>query len=200
MIQTYQHGDINIKYQVHRKRIKHIYFRYIDDVLHISIHPKYSEQNLKDAIERNMDKISRLIVKKDKKIVMHQTLWGNKLLEPLLNLNQYHDLLTDEIILKINELNHEIKPLIKAFGLDFVPIKIKQLKSKFGSCHTLQKYITINLFLAKLDPIYLKYVLLHEYAHFIVPNHSKKFYNVLDHMMGNHRAVQKNLRKHVISF
>lgn len=200
MIKIYQDEDIKLNYEIHHKKIKHIYFRYINDVLHISIHPRYTHQDIVDAIQRNMDKIYKLMKKSDKKQIMNQTLWGNTLLEPMLSLDQYHALLIDEVILKINELNHEIKPLIEAFGLDFVPIKIKPLKSKFGSCHTHQKYITINSFLAKLDPIYLKYVLLHEYAHFIVPNHSKRFYSVLDLMMINHRIVQKNLRKHVISF
>jgi predicted metal-dependent hydrolase len=87
---------------------------------------------------------------------------------------------------------------LKPFHLHPLPTKIKYLKSKFGSCHTRKKEITMNAYLAKLDLIYTKYVLLHEYAHLLVPNHQKPFYDVLDLMMPGHRSIQKALRKHHI--
>jgi predicted metal-dependent hydrolase len=87
---------------------------------------------------------------------------------------------------------------LKPFRLSPLPTKIKYLKSKFGSCHTRKKEITMNAYLAKIDVIFTKYVLLHEYAHLLVPNHQKPFYDVLDLMMPGHLAIQKALRKHHI--
>jgi len=87
---------------------------------------------------------------------------------------------------------------LKPFHLSPLPTKIKYLRSKFGSCHTRKKEITMNAYLAKIDVIFTKYVLLHEYAHLLVPNHQKPFYDVLDLMMPGHRAIQKALRKHHI--
>ena len=55
-------------------------------------------------------------------------------------------------------------------------------------------------FLAKVDPIYLYYVLLHEYCHLIEANHSSAFYKLLDVLMENHKVIQKDLRKYVITF
>ncbi|MCU0105385.1 M48 family metallopeptidase [Acholeplasma vituli] len=98
----------------------------------------------------------------------------------------------------LDSLDSWLVEALKPFNLSPLPTKIKYLKSKFGSCHTRKKEITMNAYLAKLEPIYTKYVLLHEYAHLIVPNHQKPFYDVLDLMMPGHKTIQKALRKHHI--
>ena len=55
----------------------------------------------------------------------------------------------------------------------------KKLKSKWGSCDTAKKHIVLNLELIKY-PIYaIEYIILHEMAHLIYPNHSKNFYNMV---------------------
>ena len=46
--------------------------------------------------------------------------------------------------------------------------------------------------------IYLEYVLYHEYAHKIVFNHSKDFYDILDSWMTGHKNIQKALKKMAI--
>ena len=73
---------------------------------------------------------------------------------------------------------------IAKLNLTLKPTKVKVLKSKFGSCQIIKKEITINAF---LDPMYLYYVLLHEYCHLIQANHSKAFYNLLDQVMPMHK-------------
>ncbi|NLB85347.1 MAG: M48 family metallopeptidase, partial [Acholeplasmataceae bacterium] len=53
---------------------------------------------------------------------------------------------------------------------------------------------TINLFLAKIDPSYLLYVLYHEYSHLRVPNHSKEFYLLLSKLFPNYLIIRKELK------
>ncbi|HOI84814.1 MAG TPA: DUF45 domain-containing protein [Acholeplasmataceae bacterium] len=92
-------------------------------------------------------------------------------------------------------LHQKIDPKLMHLGLSPLPIKLKNLKSKFGSYHIRKREITLNIFLSTLDPIYLEYVLYHEYAHVIEFNHSKAFYHVLDQLMPNHHVYQKDLKK-----
>jgi predicted metal-dependent hydrolase len=101
----------------------------------------------------------------------------------------------NEIEKSLKTLNDEINQTILKKGIKPLPFKFKYLKSKFGSYHRKNKEITLNTFLARLDPVYLKYVIYHEYAHAIVFNHSKDFYNLLGEFMPNHRLYQKDLKR-----
>ena len=103
-----------------------------------------------------------------------------------------------ELMRKVDSLKGWLTESLKPVGLSPLPTKVKWLKSKYGSCHIRKHEITLNAFLAKLDVVYLKYVLLHEYAHIIVPNHQKPFYEVLDKLMPEHKSIQKALKKHHI--
>ena len=99
---------------------------------------------------------------------------------------------------KLLNIQDKINQKISTKGLKPCPFKLKYLKSKFGSYHRKNKEITLNTFLARLNPIYLEYVIYHEYAHAIVFNHSKDFYNLLSEFMPNHRVYQKDLKRMAI--
>lgn len=99
---------------------------------------------------------------------------------------------------KIKELEQKIKPKLDSLGIRTRPYVIKVLKSKYGSYHRIKDEITINLCMIEFSEIYLEYVLFHEYAHTLVFNHQKAFYDVLDKMMPGHKEIQKSLRKHHI--
>ena len=45
------------------------------------------------------------------------------------------------------------------------------------------------------DDYRLDYVLLHEYVHLIVPNHSERFYRIIEMRMPKYREIQKILRE-----
>lgn len=93
----------------------------------------------------------------------------------------------------------EVEAKVSSYGITRRPIKLKYLKSKYGSYHRKHMEITLNTFLARLDPIYVTYVLYHEYAHAKVFDHSQSFYALLSEFMPNHREYQKALKTYVIS-
>ena len=49
--------------------------------------------------------------------------------------------------------------------------RVKNMKTRWGTCNTREKRIWINLQLAKKSPQCLDYVMIHELTHLIVPNH-----------------------------
>lgn len=51
-----------------------------------------------------------------------------------------------------------------------------------------------------MDGIYIKHVLYHEYAHCLVFNHSKEFYNVLSKYDVNHRTNKKYIEQNLYKF
>jgi len=58
-------------------------------------------------------------------------------------------------------------------------ITIRKMKTRWGSCNFNTSYITLNLELIKKQKECIEYVIFHELAHLIYPNHSKRFYNYL---------------------
>lgn len=69
----------------------------------------------------------------------------------------------------------------------------KNMKSRWGTCNTTSNKIWLNVQLAKRPKICLEYVILHELAHTVVPNHSKEFKAILDLYMPDWKMVQKEL-------
>lgn len=70
---------------------------------------------------------------------------------------------------------------------------IQRMKTKWGGSSPERGTIRLNLELVKKDAECLDYVVLHEMAHFIVPNHSEGFVALLDRHMPNWRTVRKHL-------
>ena len=52
--------------------------------------------------------------------------------------------------------------------------------------------ITLNLQLIHYDEKFIEYVVLHEYAHLIQPNHSKAFYHVIEKYMPDYKKISNN--------
>ena len=190
--------------QITYKKIKHMYLRFKNNAFLISANKNHQKNDIENFILKNIDKF---LNKERKRTYLNKySLWGKELtkneffcnMEPIEK--NYLEILKRETIEKTGEILLKIAPSLKALKIELVPIKFKKLLSRYGSCHTLKKEITINIFLAKVDPLYLEYVLFHEFAHLKQANHSKKFYMVLDVLLHDHKKIQKDLRKIPIFF
>jgi hypothetical protein len=81
----------------------------------------------------------------------------------------------------------------KRLGVDVDKFFIQRMRTKWGGSSPQRRTIRLNLELAKKDIECLDYVILHELAHFLVPNHSEAFISLLDRHMPNWRHVRKHL-------
>ncbi|MBQ2654400.1 MAG: M48 family metallopeptidase [Methanobrevibacter sp.] len=73
-------------------------------------------------------------------------------------------------------------------------VKVRKMKN-WGNCRYQDKRITLNLNLAKKDPICLEYVMIHELCHLIEFNHSKKFKILMDKYCPNWKEIKKRLNE-----
>lgn len=71
--------------------------------------------------------------------------------------------------------------------------RIKDMKTKWGTCNYVDRRIWISLQIARKSEICLKYVMLHELTHLYVPNHGPEFKAYLDDFMPDWRKVKKLL-------
>lgn len=87
----------------------------------------------------------------------------------------------------------EAYPPFAAKGIARPSLKIRDMKTRWGTCHTQKKVITLNrrLLAAPLPCIW--YVLQHEYCHLIQPDHSKRFYVILEQLLPNWKQLRKTL-------
>ncbi|WP_028330217.1 M48 family metallopeptidase [Brachyspira alvinipulli] len=86
-----------------------------------------------------------------------------------------------------------IKKYSSIMGLEIDTFSVKKLKSKWGSCDVKKKHITLNLELMKYPIQSIEYIVIHELAHLIEANHSKKFYNVVSIYMPEWKKHKKIL-------
>lgn len=107
-------------------------------------------------------------------------------------------ILKHELQRKLDRVKEDIHQTIKTHGYHEVPMKLKKLKSKFGSYHLLKHEITLNTKLAHYDSIYLTYVLYHEYTHQKYPHHQPTFYRALQQLFPDYKSVQKALKRQPI--
>ena len=62
---------------------------------------------------------------------------------------------------------------------DIKNIKIRQMKTRWGSCNPYKSYINLNIELVKKPKACIEYVVFYELAHLLYLDHSKKFYDYL---------------------
>ena len=74
--------------------------------------------------------------------------------------------------------------------------KLRTMKTRWGSC-TKQGIITLNPELIAAPKFCIDYVITHELCHLIEPNHSKKFYKLLDCVMPDWEERRNKLNETV---
>lgn len=73
-------------------------------------------------------------------------------------------------------------------------ITIKYMTSRWGSCTPMKHHISLSYRLMHYPKECTAYVMLHEYAHLLVPNHSKAFYDVIRQYMPDYEVYRKMMR------
>ncbi|HXE10446.1 MAG TPA: SprT family zinc-dependent metalloprotease, partial [Verrucomicrobiae bacterium] len=92
-------------------------------------------------------------------------------------------------------LPQRLKALAETHGFSYADVKVKQLKSRWGSCdqHT---NIVLNLYLMQLPWDCIDYVLLHELTHTRVLRHGPDFWQAMAAILPDVKAVRKRLRSY----
>ncbi len=76
-------------------------------------------------------------------------------------------------------------------------VRIKRMKTKWGSANIKAKRIWFNLELAKKSPNCISYVVTHELTHLIEKNHNKNFKEIIESVMPNWRQYRDELNSFI---
>ena len=74
-------------------------------------------------------------------------------------------------------------------------LKIRKMTSRWGVCNIKNHNITLNYQLSKYDICCLDYVIVHELSHFIHPNHSRDFWNLVGKYYPDYKKCRKMLKE-----
>ncbi len=176
-----EHSINGINYTLIKKKIKNINLRIdINGQIVVSAPVRCSKKEVENFI----------LLKKE---------WIIKSQQRLIN-EQAHKIIidksrTNEAQALFEEISMQIFPLFSSVLNEIPPIiKVRDMKTRWGVCHIKKRYISLNLQLLSKPMPCIKYVILHEYVHFLVPNHSQKFWQTLEVYMPNYKEIRKLLK------
>jgi predicted metal-dependent hydrolase len=96
-------------------------------------------------------------------------------------------------------LKEEIVPLIAKWeaeiGVKALEWRVRQMRTKWGTCNTRAKRIWLNLDLMKKPVHCLEYVLVHELVHLLERQHNDRFFAYMDHFMPLWRIYREELNQ-----
>lgn len=86
-------------------------------------------------------------------------------------------------------------PPFKARGIPMPALRIRVMKSRWGSCLPRKGIVTLNRRLVEAPRPCAEYVALHELCHLVHPDHSKRFYGLLASQMPDWRERKQRLER-----
>lgn len=87
-----------------------------------------------------------------------------------------------------------LKKLAERHGFHVRRVTVRNQRTRWGSCSA-DNCISLNINLIHLPLKLLRYVLLHELLHTRIKNHSREFWNELDHLIGNAKVLRAQLNE-----
>ena len=171
-------GGKKIKYILERKQVKNINLRVRPDgIVKVSASPRVDASQIDDFVlskaEFILKALERFKVMADAERKFQVELTKQKTGE--------ESLLADVSL--FTEILDEFYPAFIPYGVKKPKLRIRTMKSCWGSCLVNKGIITLNRKLLMQPRECIEYVVVHELCHFIHPNHSKEFYKFMEQFM-----------------
>ncbi|VEU80667.1 M48 family metallopeptidase [Haploplasma axanthum] len=219
MINYIEKDSRKLPFVIKEKKIKNIYFKFNKEFVEVSASKYVSKKQIVELIETNFDKYYQKFIafQSNTPDENEAILEGNKYQIIIIPERKFIYLIDGEKVYlftatkklednkrrlyekhlgkMLQRIDNDLKNVLSENGIKERKIILGHYKTKFGSYHRNTDVIKINIALAKYDKNYLYYVLIHEYAHTKVFNHSKDFYNLVEKLMPNYKEYDKNLKK-----
>lgn len=80
-------------------------------------------------------------------------------------------------------------------GVKVADVRIRRMKTRWGSCNAVARRIWLNLELAKKSVGCLEYILVHEMVHLVERHHNERFRELMDRVMPSWRIRRDELNR-----
>lgn len=206
---NFEYNDNLYNVNIVRKNNKNTYIRVKNNEIYVTTSYFSTNKSIYKLINENRDAIIKMIDKSNKKEDNSFKIFGKRYI--IVYGENFKEVeISDNIICASDDkmLNKYMSKYINnVYGerLDYwynrfeekIPVpnlKIRKMSSRWGVCNLRNKNVTLNLELFKYDIKCLDYVIVHELSHFIFPNHSKDFWNLVGKYYPNYKEVRKILK------
>ena len=99
-----------------------------------------------------------------------------------------------------SKLPEVVQKCEQVVGVHAYEWKVKNMRTKWGTCNIDRKRIWINLQLAKKTPECLAYVVTHELVHLLERNHNEQFQKYMDTFFPEWRVVKETLNQQMLDY
>lgn len=180
MSKTETKQTAGVGYELTRKRIKNLNLRIrADGSVAVSV-PYGTPQS----------EVDRFVASRAGWILRHQAAAQQKVQLPAKPLPPKEDCMA--LFLPICEA---VYPLFERVLEGQMPqITLRSMKSRWGSCHPQKKKITLAQQLALMPKEAVEYVIVHEFCHFVHPNHSAAFWALVGSILPDYKARKALLK------
>ena len=187
------------------KRIRNIHFRFDGESFLVSAPRLVSLKQIKSGLDKYAKKLIQRSVKMNAETEEYIYILGKKI---ALNYPGYLALESELISYKDNKqlhtklrkwfleyLTNRTEFFEKVMGAPHYLVKLRQMKSRYGSNNKSTKTITYSLVLIHYSPEIIDSVIIHEIAHCFAYNHGDNFYKVVYKYCPNYDILRKKLIK-----
>lgn len=95
----------------------------------------------------------------------------------------------------VDFLNERVEYWRIKMGEGPITWKIRNMRSQWGNCRHMQRRITFNLQLARIEHQLVDYIIVHELAHLRHPNHSPQFHAWVQQFIPDERERRRRLHQ-----
>lgn len=183
-------GKKNIKYILEQKQVKNINLRVRPDgSVKVSASPRVDASQIDDFVLSKAEFILKAL-KRFEAVTEAEEKYQRELGKAKAG---RESLLADPAI--FTEILDEVYPAFIPYGIARPKVRIRTMKSCWGSCLVNKGIITLNRKLLMKPRECIEYVVVHELCHFVHPNHSKQFYGFMEQFMPDWKERKRRLNE-----
>ena len=166
---TVQYGNGTVRYVLERKKVKNINLRVRrDGTVYASADKRVPAETVDSLVRKNGDRILAAVER-------ISAAAGQQTPE-----REYPE---EEIRRRFEAIMKAVYPRFQPYGVPVPLLKIRKMKSRWGSCIPGKGTVTLNARLMDYPDSVIEYVAVHEYCHFLEANHSAQFYAWMTRML-----------------
>lgn len=168
-------------YQLTRRRVKHLNLRVrADGTVAVSIPLRTGVREADAFVLAHKEWIEAAVARQQRRAARLQTGEADR----------------EAALARFTALSEAVYPsFAQALGGRMPVIKVRSMTSRWGSCIPAKRQITFALALYAMPPEAQLYVVVHEFCHFLVPNHSPAFWAEVEKRLPDWKARRRLLRE-----
>lgn len=196
-----------------KQKNKNTYLRIKDDLsIYVTTNYRTTEREIEQMIQKNQKQITKMIERQHKKNEQKQKFYflGKKydvvysdqegivlgdtkvFCNRQADLDKWYRKQAQDIFLE--HLNKQYEQFSEK--IPYPSLRIRKMTTRWGVCNTKTKIITLNLELIKQETKYLDYVIVHELSHLVHPNHSSKFWGIVQKNCPTYQKIRKEMKEY----